>query len=210
MVFQLRNWYYFTWLSGDFNVEQHVHSLDKAAWAMHDEPPVRAWGMGGRQVRVDPKFGNIFDQHAVVYEYQNGVNVYAYCRQIPGCYSDVSDQFIGTKGRANILQHKIEGENPWHYTGPKPSMYDVEHQELFAAIRSGNTINNGVYLARSTMLAILGRMVNYTGQALTWEQAINSQQSLAPAKYAFDADPPILPDKDGKYPIAVPGETKFV
>ena len=210
MVFQLRNWYYFTWLSGDFNVEQHVHSLDKAAWAMHDEPPVRAWGMGGRQVRVEPKFGNIFDHHAVVYEYQNGVHVYSYCRQIPGCYSDVSDQFIGTKGRANILQHKIEGENPWHYTGPKPNMYDVEHQELFAAIRSGKTINNGEYLARSTMLAILGRMVNYTGQALTWEQAINSQQSLAPAKYAFDAAPPILPDKDGKYPIAVPGETKFV
>lgn len=210
MVYQVRNWYYFCWLSGDFNTEQHVHSLDKAAWAMHDEPPVRAWGLGGRQVRVDPKLGDIFDHHAVVYEYANGVQVYAYCRQIPGCYSDVSDIFIGSKGRVNVLQNKIEGEKPWHYSGPKPNMYDVEHQELFAAIRSGKTINDGEYLARSTMWAILGRMVDYTGQVLTWEQAMNSQQNLAPEKYTFDANPPILPDKDGKYPIAVPGETPFI
>lgn len=211
MEYQLRNWLYYTWLSGDFNNEQHVHSLDKAAWAMHDEPPVRAWGVGGRQVRVDPKFGNIFDHHAVVYEYKNGASLYAFCRQTAGCYSDVSDNFVGTKGRANVIPHsKIEGANPWRYKGPKPSMYDVEHQELFGAIRSGNPINNGVYLARSTMLAILGRMVNYTGQTLTWDQAINSQETLAPTGYTFDANPPILPDKDGKYPIAVPGETKFV
>lgn len=211
MTFQLRNWYYFTWLSGDFNNEQHVHSLDKAAWAMHDEPPVRAWGVGGRQVRTASKFGNIFDHHAVVYEYKNGTQVYSFCRQIAGCYSDVSDNFVGTKGRANIIPHnKIDGENAWQYKGPRPSMYDVEHQELFAAIRSGKTINNGVYLARSTMLAILGRMVNYTGQTLTWDQAINSKELLAPANYAFDAVPPILPDKDGQYPIAVPGKTQFV
>jgi len=210
MLYQIRNWYYFSWLSGDFNNEQHVHSLDKVGWAMHDEPPVRAWGLGGRQVRTDAKYGDIFDHHAVVYEYPNGVHAYSYCRQIPGCYSDVSDIFTGTKGQANILRNSITGENPWQYSGSKPSMYDVEHQHLFAAIRSGQTINNGKYLARSTMLAILGRMANYTGQALTWEQAINSQQVLAPAKYAFDATPPILPDKDGKYPIAIPGETKFI
>jgi predicted dehydrogenase len=210
MIYQVRNWYYFNWLSGDFNNEQHVHSLDKIAWAMHDQPPVRAWGLGGRQVRTDPRFGDIYDHHAVVYEYANGVSAYCYCRQIPGCYNDVSDIMIGTKGRANILANRIEGENPWRYAGPKPSMYDVEHQELFAAIRSGQTINNGEYLARSTMLAILGRMADYTGQALTWQQAINSQQSLAPAKYAFDAEPPVKPDKDGRYPIATPGATPFV
>jgi predicted dehydrogenase len=210
MEFQMRNWYYFAWLSGDHNVEQHVHSLDKVVWAMHDQPPVQAWGLGGRQVRTDAKFGDIYDHHAVVYEYPNGVHVHSYCRQIANCYSDVTDIFVGTKGRANILQNKIEGENPWHYSGPKPSMYDVEHQELFAAIRSGKTINNGAYLARTSMLAILGRMVDYTGQVLTWEQAINSQQKLAPASYAFDATPPILPDAQGRYPVAVPGETKFV
>ncbi|MEN6558121.1 MAG: Gfo/Idh/MocA family oxidoreductase [Thermoguttaceae bacterium] len=210
MVFQLRNWYYFTWLSGDFNVEQHVHSLDKAAWALNDKPPVRAWGLGGRQVRTDPKFGDIYDHHAVVYEYANGVQVFAYCRQMAGCFKDISDQFFGTKGRADILKNRITGQTRWHYTGPKPSMYDVEHQELFAAIRSGKTINNGDYLARSTMMGILGRMVDYTGQCLTWDQAINSQQTLAPKIESFDAEPPVLPDKDGRYPIAIPGVTPFV
>lgn len=210
MEYQLRNWLYFTWLSGDFNNEQHVHSLDKASWAMRDEPPVRAWGVGGRQVRTDAKYGDVYDHHAVTYEYPKGVLVHAFCRQMAGCYSDVSDIIIGTKGRANVLKHRIEGGNAWRYTGPKPSMYDVEHERLFAAIRSGNTINNGVYMARSTMLAILGRMVDYTGQALTWDEALNSQQTLAPACYAMDATPPVMPDKDGRYPVAMPGITKFV
>jgi len=210
MFYQMRNWYYFSWLSGDFNNEQAVHSLDKASWAMHDEPPVVAWGLGGRLVRTDPEYGDIYDHHAVVYEYANGVHVHAYCRQMAGCFSDVTDLFAGTKGSANILKNSIKGENKWRYRGPKPSMYDLEHQALFGAIRSGQTINNGVYMARSTMLAILGRMVNYTGQKLTWDRALNSQQTLAPTTYAFDATPPIVPDKDGKYPIALPGITKFV
>lgn len=210
LEYQVRNWYYFSWLSGDFNTEQHVHSLDKASWAMHDEPPVRAWGIGGRQVRTDPIYGDIFDHHAVVYEYKNGTQVHSYCRQLAGGYNDVSDIFVGTKGRANILKHELTGENAWQYKGPKPSMYDVEHQELFAAIRSGKAINDGVHGARSSMLAILGRMVNYTGQALTWDEAINSQQTYAPEKFTFDAVPPIVPDKDGRYPVAVPGVTKFV
>jgi myo-inositol 2-dehydrogenase / D-chiro-inositol 1-dehydrogenase len=180
MEYQLRNWQYFVWLSGDFNNEQHVHSLDKAAWALGDVPPTRAWGIGGRIVR-DPTQGDVYDHHAVVYEFPNGVHVHAYCRQIPNCFWDVSDIFTGTKGRADILEHRIEskGEKTWRYKGPKPSMYDVEHQELFAAIRSGKTINNGVYMAQSTMMAILGRMVDYTGQALTWEEAINSKQLAA-------------------------------
>ncbi len=213
MEFQMRNWYYFTWLSGDFNVEQHVHSLDKAVWAMRDEPPVRAWGLGGRQVRTDKRFGDIYDHHAVVYEYANGVRVWAYCRQQAGCYSDVSDILIGTKGRCNVLKQQIEdlsGKVVWKFQGEGGNMYDLEHQALFGAIRSNTPINNGVYMARSTMLAILGRMVDYTGKLLTWEQAINSKQVLAPATYSFEADPPVLPGPDGRYPIAMPGQTNFV
>jgi predicted dehydrogenase len=210
MEYQMRNWYYFTWLSGDHNVEQHVHSLDKAAWAMHDEPPVRAWGLGGRQVRTEAKYGDIYDHHAVCYEYANGVRVYSFCRQIAGCWSDTSDVFMGTKGQANILKNQITGETKWRYEGEKPGMYDVEHQELFRAIRAGKAINNGVYMARSTMLAILGRMVTYSGQAIPWDDAINSKISLAPQKYAMDADPPTLPDKDGRYPVATPGVTQVV
>jgi len=210
MKYQMRNWYYFTWLSGDHNVEQHVHSLDKALWAFHDEPPVRAWGTGGRQVRTDPKFGDIFDHHAVVYEYPNNVKVHAYTRQQNGCYGDVSDHFVGTKGHADILKHEIDGENAWRFRGEGGNMYDLEHEALFQSIRSGQPINNGLYMARSTMLAILGRMVTYTGEVITWDDALNSQQVLAPSSYSWDADPPVLPDATGHYPIAMPGTTKFV
>ena len=213
MEYQLRNWYYFTWLSGDHNVEQHVHSLDKAAWAMHDEPPVQAFGLGGRQVRTDAIYGDIFDHHAVCYEYANGVQVHSYCRQMAGCSNDTSDLFLGTKGRASILANHIydaKGKIVWRYQGPKPSMYDVEHQELFAAIRSGKVINNGVYMARSTMLAILGRMATHSGQTITWDQASKSGIKLAPEKYAMNATPPIVPNKDGKYPVSVPGVTRVI
>ena len=210
MKYQMRNWYYFTWLSGDHNVEQHVHSLDKASWIMGDEPPVRAWGMGGREVRTDPKYGDIFDHHAVCYEYANGVPVYSYTRQMGGCSGGVEDVFIGTKGRANILGHRITGENEWRFRGNGGNMYQLEHEALFGAIRSGETINNGHYMAISSMLAILGRMVTHTGQTITWEQAINSQQDLSPSAYTWDAEPPTLPDENGQYPVDIPGVTKLV
>lgn len=210
MEFQMRNWYYFTWLSGDHNVEQHVHSLDKALWAMRDQPPARAWGLGGRQVRTAPQFGNIYDHHAVVYEYPNGTRVYSFCRQMANCYNEVSDIFHGTKGRADILKHTIEGQTSWKYSGPPCDMYRAEHEVLFRSIREGRGHNDGVWMAYSTMMAILGRMVTYTGQMLTWEQALNSQEKLSPERYAFDAQPPIVPQADGNYPVAMPGLTKFV
>jgi myo-inositol 2-dehydrogenase / D-chiro-inositol 1-dehydrogenase len=202
MEYQLRNWLYFTWLSGDFNVEQHIHSLDKAAWAMHDEPPVRATGLGGRQVRVEEQWGNIFDHFAVVYEYANGVKLFAQCRQMAGCSTDVSDHLIGTKGSAEMMKAVIEGTPSWRYHGPKTNMYDAEHQALFAGIRAGNPLNNGVYMARSTMLAIMGRMASYSGQTLTWDQCLNSSEDLSPAKYEWGAMP--VP------PVAKPGLTQFV
>ena len=204
MEWQMRNWLYFTWLSGDYNVEQHVHSLDKAAWLMHEEPPVQAVGLGGRQVRVEPAYGHIFDHHAVVYEYADGVKLFSYCRQQDGCANDVSDQFMGTLGRASVLQHKIwsaDGELTWRYRGPKPSMYQVEHNELFASIRSANPINNGLYMARSTMLAILGRMATYTGKSVTWDEALNSTENLTPPAYEWGD----LPTP----PVAMPGRTPF-
>ena len=211
MEHQMRNWYNFTWLSGDHNVEQHVHSLDKASWAMGDQPPQRAWGLGGRQARDhNPLYGTIFDHHAVVYEYADGVKVSAFCRQQAGCYNDTSDQFIGAKGRANILKHRIDGENPWRFRGKGGNMYRIEHEELFAAIRNGTPINNGPYMATSTMLAILGRMVTYTGKALTWDEAINSTQDLSPTSYAWDAEPPTLLNENGKYDVAIPGTTPFM
>ena len=201
MEYQLRNWLYFTWLSGDFNVEQHVHSLDKAAWIMGDEPPVRATGLGGRQVRTGEEWGHIFDHMAVVYEYANGTRLFSNCRQMGGCSVDVSDHLFGTKGSAEMMSGTIEGQTPWKYSGPKPNMYDQEHKELFASIRSGSPINNGLYMARSTMLGIMGRMVCYTGQTLTWDQCLNSKENLSPAKYEWGDAP--------KTAVAKPGLTQF-
>jgi predicted dehydrogenase len=185
MEWQVRNWLYFTWLSGDHNVEQHVHSLDKAAWAMREEPPVKCWGLGGRQVRIEPEYGNIFDHHAVVYEYANGMKLFAFTRQMAGCSQEVADFMLGTKGRAEVMKDRIVGENGYKYEGRKVNMYQQEHDEFFASIRSGQPINNGLYMSRSTMLAIMGRMATYSGQTITWDDAIASNDDLSPAKYEW-------------------------
>lgn len=208
MEYQMRNWLYFTWLSGDHNVEQHIHSLDKAMWLMGDKPPASCFGLGGRQVRTGAEYGNIFDHHAVCYEWENGVKCYAFTRQMKGCSGDVDDYVYGTKGKAVVLKNIVKsGDQTWRYKGEKPSMYDVEHQELFAGIRSGNIINNGTYMSYSTMLAIMGRMACYTGQNVTWEAAMESKEDLTPAKYEFGAVN--LPGATTTG-VAVPGVTPLV
>ncbi len=213
MEYQMRNWYYFTWLSGDFNVEQHVHSLDKMGWVMQNQYPVRCYGLGGRQVRTGPEFGHIFDHMSVVYEFANGARCFSLCRQQANCFSETTDWVAGTRGTANLLgrgaggSYTITGANAWRYPAAQlrqdPNMYQVEHNELFASIRSGNPINDGEWMAKSTLMAIMGRMACYTGQAVTWEQALNSQQDLSPPAYNFDAVPPVPP-------VARPGETRLV
>ncbi|RMG32392.1 MAG: gfo/Idh/MocA family oxidoreductase [Planctomycetota bacterium] len=205
MEWQIRNWLYFTWLSGDHIVEQHVHSLDKTLWAMQDQPPVRCSGTGGRQVRTAPEYGHIYDHFAIVYEYPNGMKIFSRCRQQNGCAVDVSDHVFGTKGRVDVFRHTIydwKGNVIWKYRGSKNNMYQTEHDELFAAIRKGETINNGDYMTKSTLMAIMGRMAAYTGQNITWEQALNSQQDLSPPEYDW-IDLPVPP-------VAMPGITPFV
>jgi len=226
MEFQMRNWYYFTWLSGDHNVEQQIHGLDKCTWALRDRAPVKVWAASGRQVRVEPKYGDIYDHHAVVYEYDDGARMYAIARQQPNCYNDYSEMLMGTKGRCDLQKGRIEGETNWEYGqqagdlsgfGVKKArkdalrpMHQVEQDELFAAIRAGKVINNGEYMCLSTLVAIMGRTAGYTGQLIEWEQMKNSKLDLSPQRYAFDAAPPTLPGPDGKYPVAMPGVTKFV
>jgi predicted dehydrogenase len=202
MEWQLRNWYYFTWLSGDHNVEQHIHSLDKMAWAMQDESPVKCVGTGGRQVRTGPEYGHIFDHHSVVYEYANGVKLFSTTRQQDHVQKDVSDYVMGTLGTCDVMKHAIKGKVPWKYTGPRDDMYQHEHNELIASIRAGMPINNGDYMTKSTLMAIMGRMATYTGQEITWEKALNSKEDLTPPKYEFGSLP--VP------PVARPGVTKFV
>ena len=205
MEYQIRNWYYYTWLSGDFNVEQHIHSLDKMMWAMNDEVPATISGSGGRQVRTDAKYGNIYDHFDVVYTWPNGVKAFARCRHWPNCENEVEDYIIGTKGRVTVMSHKIEdhaGNLIWKYDGPDGDMYQIEHNELFASIRSSQPINNGDYMCKSTLMAIAGRMAGYTGQRLTWDAVLNSKEDLSPKAYEW-TDNPVAP-------VAVPGKTPFV
>lgn len=207
MEWQLRNWYWFTWLSGDHIVEQAVHSMDKGAWAMHDEPPVSAVSLGGLQARLEQPTGTIFDHHAVVYEHAGGLKHFHHCRQQPGCANEVSTQIIGTKGVCHVEKGVIrdhDDKETWKYDGPKGTqMHQAEHDELFASLRAGKPINNGDYMAKSTMLAILGRMASYTGQKITWEQAMNSKEDFTLPDYAWDV-------KLDVRPVAVPGVTSFV
>jgi predicted dehydrogenase len=205
MEYQLRNWLYFDWLSGDHICEQAVHSLDKTAWLLGDAHPLRAFGMGGRQQRTGAEFGNIYDHHTVFYEWPSNVRVFFTCRQQQNCANYVEEVALGTKGQAYMPQsNRIEGENAWQAKDdPKADMYTIEHEYLFNSIREGKPINDGHFMANSTMLAIMGRMCTYTGEQLTWEQCFNSQERLGPETYEWsDNVPPSA--------VAIPGRRKFV
>jgi predicted dehydrogenase len=203
MEYQMRNWIYFTWLSGDHIAEQHIHSLDKLAWAMGDEYPVKISASGGRAVRTGPEYGNVYDHFNTVYEWGNGVRAFSSCRQWSGTSTDVSDWVFGTRGRANIQAHRIEaGPWQWRYESEEPDdMYQNEHDELFAAIRAGKPIDNSDYMCKSTLMAIAGRMSAYTGRTISWDEAWSSQESLTPPAYAWG------PSDGG--PLAQPGITQF-
>lgn len=209
MEYQIRDWFNFYWLSCDLPGLNLVHNLDKAAWALHEEPPLRAWGMGGRETRVGPQYGDAWDHHAIIYEYASGLRMHAYCRQQNGCETEISDRFYGTKGRCDLLNNRIEGETNWRYDGPVCNRFDQEHIALFSAIRTGKPINNSLYMARSSMLGIMATWATYSGNVLTWEEACNSKLRLTPPGYSLDADPPTRPDAQGNYPRPCPGISKF-
>ena len=209
MEYQIQDWYNFFWLACDLPGLNLVHNLDKAAWAMHDEPPLRCWGMGGRQTRVGPQYGDAWDHFAIVYEYANGMRLNAYCRQQDFCLTSITDRFFGTKGRCDLLANRIDGQTNWRYPGRACNRFDLEHVALFSAIRSGKPVNNGLYMARSSLLGIMATWACYTGQVITWEQAMNSNHVIAPATLSRDAEPPTRPDAQGNYPMPVPGITRF-
>jgi predicted dehydrogenase len=207
MEYQIRNWLYFNWLSGDHINEQAIHSLDKSAWVQGDAHPVKAFGTGGRQQRTGREYGDVYDHFAVFYEFPGGVRVNFMCRQQKDCYSRVEEVIRGTKGTAHIPNDcRIEGENAWQFDKEaykKIDMYDLEHMALFDSIRDGRPINNGAYMCNSTMMAIMGRMCGYTGQLLSWEQCVESKEQLGPSEYAWNNQVPEIK-------VAVPGKTKLV
>ena len=210
MKYQVRNWYNYAWLSGDFNVEQHVHTLDKALWVMNDVVPDAVFGLGARMQRIQqPANGDIYDSMATCFEYNSGVSFYSYCRQQDNCWSKNEAIIAGSKGTAELLAGVIRDYNGnvvyQQEKGPY-DMYLIEHQKMYEAIRGGNVINNGDYMAKATMMGIAARMACYTGARLSWADALASEESMDPTGYTWDDSPWSLPDDKGRYLVPVPGE----
>jgi myo-inositol 2-dehydrogenase / D-chiro-inositol 1-dehydrogenase len=213
-LFQGSNQYHFNWLCGDDVPQTLIHNLDRSSWALGDAAPSRCYGMGGRSTLKGEVYGNVFDHHSVVYDFPKGVRVYALCRTIPNCYDENSSLILGTKGRCDLLKLKIEGETNWQSAGPasKNNAYDLEHVALFDAIRAGKLINNGDYMARSTLITLMGQFSCYTGKQVTWDQINASDFYYAPRpeECRADMEAPVKPGPDGSYPVFVPGETKLL
>jgi len=215
--YQLRNWLYYNWLSGDHIIEQAIHSMDMMQWALGDKLPLRVTGSGGRQKRTDPRFGNVYDHFAVVYEYENGMKSYFSCRQQKDTSPSYAVELIGEQGKCLVDcrtgEHIISGKNPWKYDDDtkftddkayekkvaKRSMYQQEHDELFASIRAGKTKYDGDWMVKANLMALAGRMAGYTGQTVSLDDALNSNIQLFPEntiswdmKYAVPVSIPVI------------------
>ncbi|GAA4468348.1 Gfo/Idh/MocA family oxidoreductase [Nibrella saemangeumensis] len=214
MDYQMRNWYYFNWLCGDHITEQHVHNIDVANWVKNSYP-VSCQGTGGRQVRTDKEYGEIFDHHIVDFVYADGTTINSQCRHYEGTYSRVDEMFLGTKGKVEGMEKKssalmaYNGQPIFSYSAKADgNPYQIEHDELFSAIAKGEfKFADAERTAKSTMTSIMGRMATYSGKVVKWEDALNSQIDLMPDRLAWDAMPKVLPNAEGYYPIAVPGKT---
>jgi myo-inositol 2-dehydrogenase / D-chiro-inositol 1-dehydrogenase len=217
LEYQVRNWYFFAWLSGDHICEQHVHNLDICNW-VRGAHPVQAQGQGGRQVRVGKEYGDIFDHHTVEFTYPDGSKMWSQCRQMPGCWNQVSEAAIGTQGILELNAARAEitgnGSNDWrpprNRAGRTKSAYQVEHNVLFDAIRNDKPHNEAEYGALSTMTGVLGRLATYSGNIVSWDEAFDSNHSITSEAESWDASPPTEPSNDGRYRVAIPGVTKIV
>ncbi len=202
MEWQLRNWNYFTWLSGDHIVEQHLHNIDVCNWVMGTHP-VKATSLGGRQARVESLYGNVYDHFATEFEYANGARMFSQCRQIQGCSNNVSEGATGTKGVSNCCNFiQVHGAEAWRFRGGFTNPYEQEHIDLINSIRAGEPLNEGQAVGESTLTAIMARMSAYTGKTLTWDDLIQSKLDLAPAKYELGPLPIA--------PVAIPGKTPLI
>ncbi len=208
MRYQIGHWYYFTWLSGDFIVEQSIHMLDICNWAKGGFP-VTAQGQGGRQVRTGSDYGQIYDHFFIEYTYDDGCKLFSQNRHMRGCWNSISYLVEGPLGSAQIEKGRIEGKNAFRVRKKSPNPYQVEHDVLFDAVRNGKPHNETHYAAMSTLTAIMGRMAGYSGKQIGLQEALESNVSLSPERLAWDAQPPTLPNADG-YPVAMPGVTKVL
>ncbi len=211
LQWQCSTQYHFYWLSGDDVPQSLVHNMDRASWVLGNKAPVTCHGLGGRSSMVEPIYGDVFDHHSVVYEFENGVRVYAFTRTTAGCYDEGSSLVFGSKGKASVMSCWIKGETTWRWTG-SCDPYQIEHDKLFSAIRSGDPINCGDYMARSTMIGVMGQISCYTGKEVTWEK-VNDSDFFYPPKpedCRDDMEPPTVPGPNGSYPTLIPGRTVLI
>ena len=224
MEYQMRNWYHFNWLCGDHIAEQHVHNLDVVNWFVSGDSvaggnPISAGGLGGRAGKEPRSVGEIFDHHAVNFRYgpeHGGVMMASQCRHIPGCKNKVAEEIHGSEGILHLSQGKITdraGKTVWEHRVPrgekKISPYQVEHNELYRHIKEDIALNNAYYGAKSSFTSVLGRLATYSGQEVKWDEAVESNFSIMPDDYSFDAEPPVKPDENGDYYVAIQGEYKL-
>jgi len=211
LQWQCSTQYHFRWLSGDDVPQSLVHNLDRSSWVLHNQVPTKCHGLGGRSSMTQPIYGDVFDHHSVVYELDNGVRIYALCRTTNGCYNDSSSTVLGSKGKASVTGCRIWGENNWRWQG-RCNPYQIEHDVLFKAIRSGEPVNNGHYMTRSTMVTVMGQISCYTGKEVTWDK-INQSDFYYPPKAEDchdEMEPPVKAGAHGSYPVPKPGFTQMI
>jgi myo-inositol 2-dehydrogenase / D-chiro-inositol 1-dehydrogenase len=211
LEWQASTQYHFRWLSGDDVPQSLVHNLDRSSWVLGNAVPIKCHGLAGRSTMVEPLYGDVFDHHSVVYEFDKGVRVYAFCRTTAGCYDENSSLVSGTKGKASLLNCRIWGETNWRWQG-QCDPYQIEHNKLFAGIRSGTPLNCGAYMARSTMIGVMGQISCYTGKEASWEQIMASDYFYPPKpEDCHDGmEPPTKPGPNGSYPVPSPGRTNMI
>lgn len=211
LQWQCSTQYHFRWLSGDDVPQSLVHNMDRASWVLGNAVPIKCHGLAGRSTMTEPIYGDVFDHHSVVYEFDKGIRAYALCRTTNGCYDENSSLVFGAKGKASVTSCRIWGETNWRWQG-QCDPYQVEHDKLFAAIRSGQPINCGNYMARSTMITVMGQISCYTGKEVTWEQ-INQSEFFyppLPEECRDDMEAPTRPGANGSYPVPFPGRTALL
>ena len=210
--YQFSNWYHFRWLSGDDVPQSLVHNVDRMSWIMKGRMPKWAFALAGRSASFGEVYGDMFDHHTVVYEYESGTRLYALSRTQVGCYDNSGDIIMGTKGTCHLDKYRITGETNWKYEGEHKNPYQVEQDVLVKSIREGKPFNSGSYMNDSTLIGVMGQIAAYTGKPVTWEECKHSNLRYGPApdESNFDTKPPTLPNKDGNYPLPMPGITKLI
>lgn len=212
MEYQFANWYHFRWLSGDDVTQSLVHNLDRMRWVLHEENPQWCFGLAGRSSSFGEVYGDMFDHHTVVYEFASGPRLYALCQTRNGCHAGWDDIIMGSKGVCHWTDCRIEGAQPWKFSGERNNAHLEEQKILIGALREGRIVNHGDTMIDSTYMAILGQLACYDGQPITWEQVTQSEFEFEPklADVRLDTPAPITPDAQGNYPLPIPGMTKFL